>query len=218
MEQSGDFVRQMELADFWEKKVGKGHKHFVDTIPPEKKANLIRRFREHLLHFLIRPNVKSVVDWGCGGGLLANILADYFELTIADIAEESIRECIRYVNPHRIRHIIVVPSDIDSLVFDIKCSAIHCSDVVHHFPSRAYWYKVVQKWMSLEPKLIAMNAKLGEDKDSANYFEGQNYIEGLVMDKETVIKSFPAYELIKFNSEKALNSAATFGFFVFARR
>jgi 2-polyprenyl-3-methyl-5-hydroxy-6-metoxy-1,4-benzoquinol methylase len=200
-----------DLNRKWES-VDKGHRHFIDNMSSEKIKNLLRRFESNLLDHV--TDGTKVLDWGCGGGLIANRLKENYSVTIADISSGSLEECSKHTG---IDDTLLIPNNLKDLSLDKRFDIVHCSDVVHHFPSLDYWKSVVNIWKKITNKYVLMNAKIGKLYEANNYFDGKNYITGIVMPKEYVISHFKEFKLINYEEEKAVFSKARFGFFVFEK-
>jgi 2-polyprenyl-3-methyl-5-hydroxy-6-metoxy-1,4-benzoquinol methylase len=208
----------MSLVTFWNDKVSEPHRHIVGSMGNFKQIDLIRRLNKYVVNDLKKYNVTSVVDWGCGGGLLAKELVEEFKVTVFDISEKSLIECVNYVGKENLSDTFLVPNDLNDLHVNIDIDAIHCSNVIHHFPSFDYWYLVVNFWKNLNPTCITINTKLGEDTESKDYFRGNNYVSGLFLSKATVIDSFSSYNLVNFNTEPTINKEATIAFYTFLKK
>jgi trans-aconitate methyltransferase len=204
-----------DLAEFWQS-VEKGHRHITSFMPEEKKLNIIRGFEYNLLRHIPKNGLSSAIDWGVGGGLSAKILAKRFQLYVVDISEDSIYEANKYVPD--IYKSILLPTDLSKFDVDLLIDVVHCSNVIHHMPSLNYLSQVISIWKSFNPSYIIINVKIGKVTEAHDYFEGNNYVEGIVVDKKYITESFEEFNLINYTEEKAVNSNAIFGFFVFKRR
>lgn len=186
-----------KLADFWNKRVKKGWKHFSEQMTPLKIDYTVGLFQEHALDCIEKPNTS--IDWGCGGGLLSKTLLDWSpdcRATIVDISKESLDVAEKFIE-HPVRKALVqeevsetkVPSGVDFLF---------CYSVVQHFPSLDYWQEVANFWSQfVQPEYIAIRTKVGDkDCEAEDYYKGRNFLRGLVLSWDSLLKPFDNYEVV----------------------
>jgi 2-polyprenyl-3-methyl-5-hydroxy-6-metoxy-1,4-benzoquinol methylase len=160
-----------KLSDFWDQKVVKSDKHFVETLSQEKINRMKSRVDELLFSQLDFSKIQTVLDWGCGGGLFAKILSEKTKVIIADISQESINKTRSYTGKDL--PAILIPEKLSDIQIPEKnIDLIFCHTVIHHFPSYEYWLEVFDIWtQKIRPNYFALQIKI-EDKTIAreNYF------------------------------------------------
>jgi 2-polyprenyl-3-methyl-5-hydroxy-6-metoxy-1,4-benzoquinol methylase len=207
------------LNDFWDNKVSNNHKHFPSNMSKEKIRKHQERCFRTLLQHVNWTEVNLSIDWGCGGGILTSLLQIYSDVIILDISKKSLIEC---ANNLKIKPILSVlyPFQLNKIPSNI-IDLIHCTAVIHHFSDLQYWNDIVKIWNKINPKYLIFQVKLSSKKDSDRkeiYYRKHNYINGLYLSYESVLKSFPKYQLMSFTEEKAFYSKSLLGFFVFRRK
>lgn len=174
----------MDVKGFWQN-IKSGHKHFVDKMSPKKKSKLLGRARDYLLKYL-PPYGGPIVDWGCGGGLIAKELLKYTDdLILVDILEESLHKAKEYIQKEVPSYVL----NIDNPPAIGPVYAIFCSDVIQHFPSVEYFDKVLSIWMSYEPEYILIHTKSSSQNETASNYE-KDYVNGLKLNKQYVLEQF----------------------------
>jgi len=132
---------EQKLAEFWDKEVPEHAKHLHETVT----SRVGMRCSADITRLLSRVNFSSVdmaLDWGCGGGWGANVLADHFNVAILDIVPACLRATEKLMTPVASYEL----TSLDNLKILQKIDLILCSTVIYHFPSYAYWKKVVAFW------------------------------------------------------------------------
>lgn len=197
-----------DLKIFWENKVPKGHKHFMNDMSNDKINNLKKRVKENFLDNINFTNINTVYDWGCGGGIHTKTLSELSKVTPLDISEESLKECYKNTG---IEGILLT----DKIKLP-KVDMIFCADVVHHFPSLSYLNNILDKWLEINPIYICVQFKISKENiESNDYFNKNNYINGIHL-KENYIYDFlkKEYEKINFTTQKSKNGDMTHGFLI----
>ena len=141
----------VDLQQFWNSKVPKGHKHFSNVMPKEKIEILTKRFRNHVVDQLDTEQIVITLDWGCGGGLMTKIVTEFSEVILLDISQESLQTAADYIS--------VIAND--SILYDgttviVDVDLIICYSVIHHFPNLKYWQTVAENWKTIKPKFLAI--------------------------------------------------------------
>lgn len=180
---------EFNLQHFWDSHVPKGHKHFTDVMPEEKKKLLVKRFQDHVVDQLAsqdaKHTIKTTLDWGCGGGLIAKIIAEFSEIILLDISQESLQKTTDYIAP-------IVPND--SILYDgtavtANVDMIVCYSVIHHLVDLKTWHKIVANWKTIKPKFLAIQTKIGGlTKQNPDY--RMNYTDSLILSKKDFIGPF----------------------------
>tara|TARA_R100001244_G_scaffold25113_4_gene25603 strand:+ start:63412 stop:64032 length:621 start_codon:yes stop_codon:yes gene_type:complete len=201
-----------KLRKHWDTKVTLNHKHFVDHMPMKKVADHINRVRSHVLSQIDLDEVKTALDWGCGGGLLAKELSQHFDVTLVDISEASLTEAQRFIGKECKTIHVGNPEDVE---VEDKIDLILCYSVIQHFPSYEYWVKVSQKWRELSPKHIAIQIKLADKVvESKNYFAARNYLNGLHLGRKQIKEALPEHKITYWKESIAPASGQKIAFIV----
>lgn len=206
------------LSDFWENNVSNEHKHFPSNMTKEKIKKHQDRCIRTLLQFVNWNEVKVSIDWGCGGGVLTPLLQVYSDVIILDISKKSLIECSKNLEVEP-KLSILYPSQINDIPKNVDL--IHCTAVIHHFSDLKYWNDIVNIWNKINPKYLIFQVKLSGKKDSDRkeiYYLKRNYVNGIYLSCDSILKSFSEYQLINFVEEKAFYSKSLLGFFVFRRK
>ncbi|MCK4809399.1 MAG: class I SAM-dependent methyltransferase [Candidatus Omnitrophica bacterium] len=209
-----------KLNSFWEKNVPEKFKHFLGSEWVPKAKPYEKDLKDKLLRNINFADVCIALDWGCGGGLGAKLLAEHSEVIILDIAKDSLDECKQFLerNGKSIRKKILL-KNLDSFKLDEKIDLIFCASVIQHFPSFEYWQKIVRLWNKINPKWLAIQIRHGEVNQSneSSYFESErNYILGLILTTDEVINSFKDYELVC--NELVDDNYSMYEYFVFKKK
>jgi len=198
---------EQELASFWDKKVPDYAKHIQED--PESRAvlrasaNIIR-----LLSEVDFAHIDTALDWGCGGGWGAKVLAERCDVVLLDVARSALQAAQQLIKPVASYEL----TSMDSLKISQKIDLILCTTVIYHFPSYAYWKKVAAFWRQLEPEWIAIHTIVGNERKEASE-EGywRAHMRGLILTLDDVIDEFkPDYPLQYFVKDE--------GKFIFRRR
>jgi SAM-dependent methyltransferase len=209
------------LSEHWDATVPKDHKHLGGTMSPDKVLKHLRRCREHFIDRVNLSKIGTVLDWGCGGGLLAKAWQGVATVAILDISQESLEDCLKNLEVPPVASLLL-PDPLECFQApEFPVDLIHCSSVIQHFPSLEYWQNIVAIWKSMEPMYLALQTVIAEqDTDrGGDYFEGSNYLEGVTLSVSSTIRDFEdVYECRYFAAEGAVYSQAKLGFFVFERR
>jgi len=79
------------IKNIWSS-TNQGWRHIIGKMSREKQERIIYRVDNNLLSNPLYENVKSVLDWGCGGGLLSKVLLDKgLDVYVVDLVEHSIK-------------------------------------------------------------------------------------------------------------------------------
>jgi 2-polyprenyl-3-methyl-5-hydroxy-6-metoxy-1,4-benzoquinol methylase len=195
-------------------------------MPAEKIKRLHQRVGKNFYEKLPFDEIGSALDWGCGGGMHTLTLAQKVKRIIhaADISQESLDECTKYLTRHGINgdkfKKILIPENVEKLnLIKIagKIDLIFCADVIHHFPSLNYLAKVAEVWKKISPKYMCLQFKVvdGNVKDRPDYFKAQNYIHSLILSKDYVLNLVgDSYSELSYGEEKAKFGNVKHGFLV----
>ena len=208
------------LTNFWETKVPKGHKHFIETMGADKVNRLKTRVKKHFFQKLDWSNIERAIDWGCGGGLHTNTIKLFCKVLPMDISAESLEQCRKFSNVSGGK---LIPDNLTNLDLTVKefqnIDLIFCADVIHHFPSLDYFENVCGLWNQISPKYICAQFKLSKDNiDNPNYFKSQNYLHRLFLSEKYVKSMFDNYECVSFETEKSSSGKITHGFMVLKKK
>lgn len=197
------------LADFWENKVPKADKHFVDQLSDEKINRMLNRVRNNLLSHINLEEINTTLDWGCGGGLFARELKNFSDIVLIDISPESLRRAQNEIG--NFKHAQVVPECITMFKYNgPPVDLLFCHTVIHHFPSYDYWKAVLDIWMNqISPKYFAVQIKVGEKtvwhEDVDLYYHDKNYLNGLFFAEKEFVNDFSNYNYSMVSSKIEIN-------------
>lgn len=205
-----------DLNLFWDKRVPKEWRHIVKDIPEIKRERILKRVNSNFINHFKTLDIKSCIDWGCGGGLISKELLKYYKVHIVDVSIDSINSCIEYCeNKISSHHLINDALKIKKLKVDL----IFSNEVIQHFISLEYFNRVLKVWSDLNPKYIAFQVKISnENKEELDYFTGNKYLNGLLLNKNYVIEKMANhnYKLIKYSTDYTLNKIEL-GYFIFEK-
>jgi cyclopropane fatty-acyl-phospholipid synthase-like methyltransferase len=190
-------IDEKKLSEFWDKAVPDKFKHFVGSDYAEKIKKQNNEVKKHLLNNINFDDIKIALDWGCGGGVGALSLVDKCGLIVVDLSKNSLQECKNFLQSHGKEliaqyHLV----NLDDLYIQQKVDLIFSIAVIQHFPSYQYWRQMVEKWLSLNPKKIAIQTRHGDKNEchEATYFNNvKDYILGLKLTTEEVRESFERF-------------------------
>ena len=198
----------MKLNKYWEHHIDKGHKHIASYMSDFKINEHIKRLQRHIKNIEFNK-INTILDWGCGGGILSKYLSQFGDVMILDISEESLKECIKYVDFKPTQSILFPNNPDDFNIPNIKIDLINCIAVIHHFPSIDYWNKISAIWNKINPIYIMVQIKIAKEiskEQGTKYFENNNYINGLCLTKNDFLSKFPNYKCEYYKEEKSLNN------------
>jgi len=213
------------LTTFWNNKVIKSDKHFVETLSDEKIERMTERVEEFIFSKLDFSKIMTSLDWGCGGGLFAKVLSEKSDVILADISEESLKEAKRYIQNKDIKTVLI-PENIDNFLLPKqKIDLLFSHTVIHHFPSYEYWQKVFNIWtQKIRPEYFGLQIKIDDKTIERNdYFKENNYLNALYLNEIEFVDSFKnaRYEKInsgyKINKYKNPDKIMKVGYFVFKK-
>jgi SAM-dependent methyltransferase len=209
------------LTEFWNSEVDKEAKHFTGLMDPRKMASIIDRCERLLFDNLDFSLIRTCLDWGCGGGLLAKRLEGRVEnLVLADISMESLNEARKLLGPDRARFLLLVENPNDFIYEGPPVDLVLCHAVIHHFPSLDHYEAVLDAWAKLSPRFAALQVKLGAvTTQNRDYFKGNNFLNGLHLRHSDLLDSFGKRGFIRVAGVETPNrdGSATLGYFVFRR-
>lgn len=207
----------VNLQEHWQAE-GSQNRHIVSKDSLKSwHHRLLYNLINHTLNHINKSKVKTVLDWGCGGGLLSKKLKDDFHVSSVDISQKSLNSCIKYASPdyHQL-----VPPDINEFKWGGKnIDFIHCHALTWHFPSLAYFQKVVDIWVKLSPTYIAFNTKPSEKdyQEIEDKHYKKKFLTALKLNDDFVIRLLneKAYRLI--NKEPVNTGKSPQTYFVFKK-
>lgn len=192
------------MAQFWPT-VHPQHRHIVEAMSPEKQERLKNRFWDNFLDILPDDYIPQVAwDWGCGGGLLSSMLVEYaMDVLLLDVSRDSLDHAAERISLACLGKVLLDDLQKDWARYP-KPEVLICYNVVHHFPSLAYFQQVVEIWKQVDPEWIGLTAKTGTRDvvtEAANY--QQDYVHGLVLPYYEVEKLLrPEYQLMHYGPTK----------------
>jgi len=219
-------MTENKLSNFWENKVVKSDKHFVETLPQEKIDRMKNRVDEFILSKLDFAKIKTAIDWGCGGGLFAKIISEKTNVILADISKESLEKAEKYINKKNINKILI-PDNLDTLTIpNQEIDFVFSHTVIHHFPSLEYWHQIFDIWTKkIKPKYFGLQIKIGDNtSERDDYYKDKNYLNALYLNENEFVTMFEksGYKKInagyKINKYKNPDLIMKVGYFVFEKK
>jgi trans-aconitate methyltransferase len=182
----------LNLKDFWTNEASRGSKHFANELSSVKKKRIKQRFQENLLDIVDLDNVKTAIDWGCGGGLLAKLLPSEINLHLLDISDECMERSEAYIGKKCNYLPISDPQTFKAPEESIDL--LWCYAVIHTMPSLDYYRQIVSIWEEIGPKRIAIQTKVNKQDQIAEDYE-QDYLNALVLSKNSLLEPFQNYAI-----------------------
>jgi 2-polyprenyl-3-methyl-5-hydroxy-6-metoxy-1,4-benzoquinol methylase len=205
------------LKEFWSKKVTGNWCHFHDKMSKDKTERTKKLFKENLLEQINCKGLRTL-DWGCGGGVLAEEMIKYGSVVLADISERSLKKageltgdrCKTVLLPEKLENLKGLPKEIQM---------IYCYSVIQHFPSYNYWTNVTKAWRKMKPEYIAGRSKFSNKIiEAEEYKKSRNFLNALILTKKDLLNRFPEYRLIYWNQMKNKKHPYLDGFFILERK
>lgn len=173
-------------------------RHLPQIMSEEKKERIIRRVRSSLIVPVIAGKFseegnQSVLDWGCGGGLIAEELTKMgFNVSVVDLIEDSLLKCTGRCAD--IQHAQIIPEDPDLINYSgPEVDWILCNEVIQHFPSVEYFEKIVNIWANkISPEYISIQFKSGRKNIEAENYD-TDFLNGLILDPTYVRSLFSSF-------------------------
>lgn len=195
------------IKNIWSS-TNQGWRHITKNMDQSKKQRIIKRVDKNLLDNPLYDEVKTVLDWGCGGGLLAKVLLDKgLDVYVVDLVEHSIESALGYAVG--ISYTQLIDEDIETFKYvGPKPDVIFCNEVIQHFPNYEYFTKVLNIWTEdIKPNYISLQVKLGEKTKSAENYK-KDFLNGLIFNEDNLISDFKNknYELISNNYSHTMSN------------
>jgi len=160
-----DLITTDEYIRAWQQRVGEvtAHLKFHEQCLP--KEILYNEFEKGC--FGNDFNKKSVVDFGCGGGLFAEWLLHRYspkEFTGYDIAFRSIAaavERLQETSLERLAGFYIIPPDAFDAIRNLYTDYFVCFSVIQHFPDIAYFNNFFQALNSAGIKKLLLQIRHG---------------------------------------------------------
>ena len=188
------------LEQIWGKTATRRWRHLDYTDSVRKNVDILKT----CLSSVDKSKISTIVDWGPGGGWLS-CLFPQCEINLVDIAESNLLESKKnvsssasIVNTHYLSSLGSI-QELGTLSSDL----ILAFSVIYHFPSLEYWKEVSDTWKQISPKYIigktfVTDGPTWERKDG-EYFNNNNFLRGIVLNKKEFLNTFPHYSLVYEN-------------------
>lgn len=201
-----------KLNEIWGN-ANKNDRHIISGLSQDKIKRHINNFENLYIKFIDKSEVKTALDWGCGGGLLSKKLGEFCdEVHGVDISKDSIENCSKYAPKTKLHLFNGDPTTLDLPKVDM----VLANAIVWHFPSLEYFKTVVDKWVSLEPKFITFNTKKTETtKETSNY--EKDFIAALFLSDADVESIFTDHGYTLVNKSVPNNTILPSTHFVFKK-
>ena len=206
------------IKQFWTN-VNKGMRHIVSEMGDEKTTRILNRVTTHLISPISNSqDINSILDWGCGGGLISKKLVDLdYEVYSVDLVEHSLKSALQYCP--EIKYSQLIDNDIDLVKYEGPApDVILCNEVIQHFPTESYFDKVLDIWTNvISPKYIAIQVKLGDITKSQSDYKN-NYLRGLILNEMDLVSKFKSnqYTQMYKGYEKTV-TGQPMGYYIFKK-
>lgn len=90
-------IDQSKLSEFWNNDVPGEFKHWMSTDFINKVNKYRADIKGHLIDKVDFKDIKTAIDWGCGGGLGSVLLSEHCDVISLDIADSSLSNCEKYM-------------------------------------------------------------------------------------------------------------------------
>lgn len=206
------------IKEFWTN-VNKEMRHIVSEMDEEKTTRILSRVTTHLISPISDVvGINSILDWGCGGGLISKKLVDLdYEVYSVDLVEHSLKSALEYCP--QIKYSQLIDNDINLFRYEGPTpDIILCNEVIQHFPSEKYLDNVLGIWTNvISPKYIAIQVKLGDVTKSQRDYKN-NYLRGLILNEMDLISKFKSnqYTQMYMGYEKTI-TGQSMGYYIFKK-
>jgi len=193
-------------------------RHIVKHLSTEKQKRIIDRVTENILNHLPN-NIHSVLDWGCGGGLISKVFNDkgYVVYTV-DLIQDSLDNALNYAP--NIQFSQLLPEDPKEIYYrGPKPNLIFCNEVIQHFPSYEYFKQVLSIWTEqISPEYIAIQVKLNDQTIQAKDYE-KDFLNGLLFKEDDIFRDFvdKGYKNSSANYSQTL-AGLPMGYYIFTKK
>ena len=182
-----------KITNVWNK-ASQNDRHIIKGLELNKQKRHIGNFNMYYMKYLPKEEIKTALDWGCGGGLLAKELAKFCsEVHGVDVSQDSIDNCSEYAPETQLHLYSGDPSELTLPEVDL----VLANAIVWHFPTLDYFISVLDKWVSLSPTYIAFNTKKSDETKEADNYQ-KDFLRALFLsdaDVENLLKE-RGYEVI----------------------
>lgn len=190
-------ITEKQLRTFWSKRARPEMKHFLDSDFIRHKVKYSQMIKEHFIERMPWDRVRISLDWGCGGGLVANLIQNRTGLMIADIDRESLSRTFEQIRDLTYPLIVTnLKSAREKLQIyyegGVKPDLIYCFSTIQHFPSLKYFERVVEIWKELEPRFIAIQMRWAHELHETKDYE-KHFVRALAMPGEMVFDILRPY-------------------------
>jgi len=185
------------IKNIWSS-TNQGWRHIIGKMSREKQERIIYRVDNNLLSNPLYENVKSVLDWGCGGGLISKVLLEKgYDVYVVDLIQDSLDSALKYASG--ISYNQLIDEDETKIKYSgPKPDVIFCNEVIQHFPSYEYFKNILNIWTyDINPNYISIQVKLGEETKSAKNYQS-DFLNGLIFNENQLIENFSEknYEIV----------------------
>ena len=192
-------------------------RHIVSHLSTQKQKRIKDRVTKNILDHL-PDNIYSVLDWGCGGGLISKLFSDKgYVVYVVDLIQDSLDSAVNYASNIQFQQLL--PEDPDKIYYKgPKPKLIFCNEVIQHFPSYEYFIKILSIWTEqIKPEYIAIQVKLNEKTKQAQDYE-KNYLNGLLFNEDDLLKNFSnkGYKVSVTNYSETL-AGIPMGYYIFKK-
>jgi len=211
-----------DIKKFWEN-VSPTWRHFSNgkqVINNHKKEFIIKNVNDYLLSKIDFTHIKTSLDWGCGGGILAKELGKHSKVCIVDITQTSLENAEKYLTSEGYIFSQEISNDINDYVYEgPEIDLIFSHAVIHHFPTIKYFKEVLEVWKKIAPRYIAIQVKLADKTQEAENYEN-DFLNGLFINEKDLTSYFGDinYAVVSKEFGKTLNKKIKLGYYVFQQQ
>lgn len=188
-----------ELESIW-KNVSRNWRHL------EENSSNVQNNINYIENYLKKYNhdIKTLLDWGPGGGFLAKKINEYKKLKkieFVDVVDDHFSS-IKNIFDNFDLEIYFTKYDNQKLSF-IDIDLFLAFSVIYHFPSKSYADDLLDNWINVVcPKyFLIRNIFTNEstwENDIENMKKGTNYLRGVVYNEEEFKQKFlKNYDIIE---------------------
>lgn len=160
-------IKKESYLKAWQERVGETTCH-LDYNEHLKKANLTKQFKQAVGDYNL--NECSVIDYGCGGALLAEYLAQKFNLAFYDgfdvchrSIERSGKRLEKLYSENKLKGGYLKLVEPVAPMINKAVDFIFCLNVIQHMPDIDHLTSLMESFNYSEAKHIILNFRQGEE-------------------------------------------------------